>query len=130
MIVISRLVFTLYRWFEMHGRLLNEKDLAQNAIQPETLGNGLLFAVFLVQTLTLTQIQVKYISFPCLFDENNFPGFKIGIFLSRPKLRRDSGFSGKIGIIPTKSGWLDILTVLHFTLKYEQYACPQTPPHC
>ena len=31
-----------------------------NAIQPETLGNGFLFAIFLVQTLTLPQIQVKY----------------------------------------------------------------------
>ena len=31
-----------------------------NAIQPETLGSGFLFAVFLVQTSTLTPIQVKY----------------------------------------------------------------------
>ena len=43
------------------------------------------------------------------FDENNSLGFKIGIFLSQPKLRRDSGFSSKIGIIPTKSRWLDSL---------------------
>ena len=36
------------------------KDLPQMQLQPETLGNGCLFAVLLVQTLTLTQIQVKY----------------------------------------------------------------------
>ena len=32
---------------------------------------------------------------------------KSGFFLSCPRLRRDSGFSSIIGIIPTKSGWLD-----------------------
>ena len=64
LIVISRLFSRLfYRWLEMHGRLLSAKDHAQmqySSIQPETLGNGFLFAVFLVQTLTFPQIQVKY----------------------------------------------------------------------
>ena len=40
---------------------------------------------------------------------------KSGFSLSRPRLCRDSGFSSKIWIIPTKSGWLDTLPiVLHF----------------
>ena len=35
---------------------------------------------------------------------------KSGFFLSRSHtIVRDSGFSSKIGIIPTKSGWLDSL---------------------
>ena len=54
--------------------------------------------------------------------KSGFPIPTVGIFK-----QISLGFSSKIGIIPTKSGWLHNLTVLHFTLKYEQYACPQTP---
>ena len=34
---------------------------------------------------------------------------KSGFFLSQSHIDQDSGFSSKIGIIPTKSGWLDNL---------------------
>ena len=34
---------------------------------------------------------------------------KSGFFLSRSHIGGDSGFSSKIRIIPTKSGWLDSL---------------------
>ena len=35
--------------------------------------------------------------------------WKSGFFLSRSHIGRDSGFSSKIGRIPTRSGWLNIL---------------------
>ena len=35
---------------------------------------------------------------------------KSGFGLSRSHVGRDSGFSRKIAIIPTKSGWLDSLS--------------------
>ena len=54
--LFSRLVFTAgSKCMEVTKR----KIPCTNAIQPETLGNGFLFAVFLVQTLTLPQVQVK-----------------------------------------------------------------------
>ena len=56
-------VFTLdiYRWFEMHGRLLSAKDLAQMQYSHKRLVMDFyLQFFFLVQTLTLPQIQVKY----------------------------------------------------------------------
>ena len=100
-----------------------------NAIQPETLGNGFLFAVFLVQTLTLSQIQVKYFVSLFIWRKYNFLGFKIGIFLSRPKLCRDSGFSSKIGIIPTtKSGWLDTLFRFVYILESSYFSHWITKP--
>ena len=34
---------------------------------------------------------------------------KSGFFLFRLLIGQDSGFSSKIGVIPTKSGWLDSL---------------------
>ena len=34
---------------------------------------------------------------------------KSGFFLSRSHIGRDSGLTSKIGMIPTKSGWLDSL---------------------
>ena len=39
----------------------------------------------------------------------------MGIFPIPIAIGRDSGFASKIGIIPTKSGWLDSLTVLIHT---------------
>ena len=53
LIVISCLVRNAWE-------VTKRKRPCTNAIQPETLGNRFLFVIFLVQTLTLTQIQVKY----------------------------------------------------------------------
>ena len=36
---------------------------------------------------------------------------KLGFFLFRLLIGRDSGFSSKIGVIPTKSGWSDSLVM-------------------
>ena len=61
LIVISRLFSRLYLPLVRKAwEVTKRKRPCTNAIQPQTFGNGFLFAVFLVQTLTLTQIQVKY----------------------------------------------------------------------
>ena len=39
------------------------------------------------------------------FDDNITTRVQIEIFLSRSHIGQDSGFSSKIRIIPTKSGW-------------------------
>ena len=44
-----------------------------------------------------------------------FPYFYLRVFLSRSHIGRDSGFSNKIGRIPTRSGWLS--TVYHLLVK-------------
>ena len=102
----------------MHGRLLrlSARDLAQMQYSHKRFVMDFYLHFFLVQTLTFELRSKSSISFVCLFDENSFLGFKIGISYPdrdcvgiRPGLRRDSGFSSKIGIIPTKSGWLDTL---------------------
>ena len=84
-----------------------------NAIQPETLGNGVLFAVFFSSNLDFNSDPSQVFRFLVSWDSKSGFASRFGIF----KENLDN---------PNEIG-MDTLTVLHFTLKHEQQACPQPP---
>ena len=106
----------------MLGRLPSPRKSC--TMQPETLGNRfylIFLAVFFYDcNLDFTWISKLSISFPRMTSIMRIWRKYLSGLVARgsrssksgfPRFRRDSGFSRKIGIIPTKSGWLDTLLV-------------------
>ena len=75
------------------------------------------FISYFLQFLGTSELSILH----CVFFYENLTKIsqhesKSGFFLSRSHtIGRDSGFSSKIGIIATKSGWLDSLRTGGFT---------------